>query len=98
MFAADLTAWMNEMPADELATRLTGGVTVQELPDSIAPAVKDAFRPTDFVIAPLPNHLFMRDTSAWSYGGVPINPMYCPPPQHETLNGQPVFRFHPHSR
>ena len=27
MFADELTAWMTEMPADELATRLTGGVT-----------------------------------------------------------------------
>ena len=36
MFAAPLTEWLNEMPADELATRLTGGVTVHELPDEIA--------------------------------------------------------------
>ena len=27
MFSDELTAWMTEMPADELATRLTGGVT-----------------------------------------------------------------------
>jgi Arginine deiminase len=52
MFAADLMAWMTEMPADELATRLTGGVTVQELPDSVASVIKNAMRPTDFVIAP----------------------------------------------
>ena len=35
MFSAELTAWMTEMPADELATRLTGGVTSQELPDDV---------------------------------------------------------------
>ena len=28
MFSDDLTAWLTEMPADELATRLTGGVTI----------------------------------------------------------------------
>src|SRR6478609_6796181 len=95
MFANDLTAWMTEMPADELATRLTGGVTVQELPDSVASVIKDAMRPTDFVIAPLPNQLFMRDTSAWIYGGVSINPMYWPARQHETLNLETVYRFHP---
>src|SRR6478609_102895 len=95
MFAADLTAWMNEMPADELATRLTGGVTVQELPNSVASVVKGAMRPTDFVIAPLPNQLFMRDTSAWIYGGVSINQMYWPARQHETLNLETVYRFHP---
>ena len=98
MFAADLTAWMTEMPADELATRLTGGVTVQELPDSVASVMKGAMRPTDFVIAPLPNQLFMRDTSAWIYGGVSINQMFWPARQHETLNVEAVYRFHPRFR
>jgi arginine deiminase len=98
MFAADLTAWMNEMPADELATRLTGGITVQELPDSVGPVMKRAMRPTDFVIAPLPNQLFMRDTSAWIYGGVSINQMFWPARQHETLNVEAVYRFHPRFR
>ena len=98
MFAADLTAWMNEMPADELATRLTGGITVQELPDSVASVMKRAMRPTDFVIAPLPNQLFMRDTSAWIYGGVSINQMFWPARQHETLNVEAVYRFHPRFR
>ena len=86
------------MPADELATRLTGGVTVQELPDSVASVVKGAMRPTDFVIAPLPNQLFMRDTSAWIYGGVSINQMFWPARQHETLNVEAVYRFHPRFR
>src|ERR1700704_779514 len=98
MFAADLTAWMTEMPADELAIRLTGGVTVQELPDSVAAVVKGAMRATDFVIAPLPNQLFMRDTSAWIYGGVSINHMYWPARQHETLHVEAVYRFHPRFR
>ena len=52
-------------------------------------------RPTDFVIAPLPNQLFMRDTSAWIYDGVSINHMYWPARQHETLNVEAVYRFHP---
>ena len=55
-------------------------------------------RPTDFVIAPLPNQLFMRDTSAWIYGGVSINNMYWPARQHETLNLETVYRFHPRFR
>jgi arginine deiminase len=95
MFSGDLTAWMTEMPADELATRLTGGVTARELPAEIQTAVARALRPTDFVIAPLPNQLFMRDTSAWIYGGVSINHMYWPARQKETLNLETVYRFHP---
>jgi arginine deiminase len=98
MFADDLTAWMNEMTGDELATRLTSGVTARELPKEIASVIKNAMRPTDFVIAPLPNQLFMRDTSAWIYGGVSINHMYWPARQHETLNLEAVYRFHPRFR
>jgi arginine deiminase len=98
MFAPDLISWMTEMPAEELSTRLTGGVTVLELPDEIGTVLKKAMRQTDFVIAPLPNQLFMRDTSAWIYGGVSINPMYWPARQHETLNVETVYRFHPRFR
>jgi arginine deiminase len=98
MFAGDLTDWMMEMSGDELATRLTGGVTAKELPVKVATVVKNALRPTDFVIAPLPNQLFMRDTSAWIFGGVSINHMYWPARQHETLNLEAVYRFHPRFR
>src|SRR4051812_41335493 len=63
MFSDELTAWMTEMPAAELATRLTGGVTAQELPDDIRSVIGRALEPTEFVLAPLPNQLFTRDTS-----------------------------------
>jgi arginine deiminase len=98
MFAQDLTDWMKEMTGEEVATRLVGGVTARELPEKIASVVKNALRPTDFVIAPLPNQLFMRDTSAWIFGGVSINHMYWPARQHETLNVEVVYRFHPRFR
>ena len=83
------------LPAEELATSLTGGLTEQELPDDVRKAIGRAMQPTDFVLPPLPNQLFMRDTSAWLYGGVSINPMFWPARQHETLNLEAVYRFHP---
>jgi arginine deiminase len=98
MFSDELKAWMTEMPADELATRLTGGVTLDELPADIVSTVGRAMRPTDFILRPLPNTLFMRDTSAWIYGGVSINSMFWPARQHETLNLEAVYRFHPRFR
>jgi arginine deiminase len=98
IFARELTTWMTEMPAEELATRLTGGVTLAELPADIVRAVGRALEPTDFVLRPLPNQLFMRDTSAWIYGGVSINSMFWPARQHETLNVEAVYRFHPRFR
>jgi arginine deiminase len=94
VFSRELIAWMSEMPADELATKLTGGVILMELPEDIVAVVGQALRPIDFVIPPLPNQLFMRDTSAWIYGGVSINSMYWPARQNETLNLEAVYRFH----
>ncbi|HEX6763067.1 MAG TPA: arginine deiminase [Gaiellaceae bacterium] len=98
VFTDELTAWMTEMPAAELATRLTGGVTVAELPAETAAVIGGALRPTDFVLAPLPNQLFTRDTSAWIYGGVAITHMFWPARQHETLNLEAIYRFHPRFR
>ncbi|HZC74483.1 MAG TPA: arginine deiminase [Gaiellaceae bacterium] len=98
VYSRELIAWMTEMPPDELAGRLTGGVTAAELPGEMGTLVQRAMRPNDFVIAPLPNHLFTRDTSAWIYGGVAINPMYWPARQKETLNVEAIYRFHPRFR
>jgi arginine deiminase len=98
VLSGELIAWMTEMAADELALRLTGGILASELPASIATTVGRAMRPTDFVIAPLPNQLFTRDTSAWIYGGVAITQMFWPARRHETLNVEAVYRFHPRFR
>jgi arginine deiminase len=98
MFSDDLIAWMTAMPATELATRLTGGVTIEELPGDVRTVIGRALAPTDFVLPPLPNHLFTRDTSAWIYGGVSLNTMFWPARQLETLNVEAVYRFHPRFR
>src|SRR4051794_25577244 len=95
LFSDELQAWMGEMPADELATRLTGGVTVQELPGDMQTIIGRALRPTDFVLAPLPNQLFTRDTSAWLYGGVVLSSMFWTARQRESLNVEAIYRFHP---
>ena len=98
MFAEPLQEWLDEMPADELATRMTGGVTDLELPDELRSAIGRALRPTDFILPPLPNQLFTRDTSAWIHGGVTLNPMFWPARQLETLNVEAIYRFHPRFR
>jgi arginine deiminase len=98
MFAEPLKDWLREMSSDELATTMTGGITVQELPDEIKSAIGDALRPTDFVLPPLPNQLFTRDPTAWIYGGVTLNPMFWPARQLETLNTEVIYRFHPRFR
>jgi arginine deiminase len=49
----------------------------------------------DFVLPPLPNHLFTRDTSCWIYDGVSVNPMALPARRRETVHLEAIYRFHP---
>ncbi len=55
----------------------------------------DMLRADDFVLPPLPNHLFQRDNSCWIYGGVSVNPMAKPARQRETLHRRAIYRYHP---
>jgi arginine deiminase len=55
----------------------------------------DMLRADDFVLPPLPNHLFPRDNSCWVYGGVSVNPMAMPARQRETVHMQAIYRYHP---
>ena len=48
-----------------------------------------------FVLPPLPNTLFTRDSSCWIYGGVSINPMYWPARRLEAYNVAAIYRYHP---
>src|SRR2546421_437957 len=48
-----------------------------------------------FVLPPLPNTLFMRDSSAWVYNGVTVNPMFWPARRRESLNVLTIYRHHP---
>jgi arginine deiminase len=52
-------------------------------------------RPSDLLLAPLPNHLFARDTSAWVYDGVLVHPMAKPARRREAVHLAAIYRFHP---
>jgi arginine deiminase len=79
-----------------LAEFLVGGVLKADLRPLSARSLKwDMLKADDFVLTPLPNHLFQRDNSCWIYGGVSINPMAKPARQRETLHSRTIYRFHP---
>ncbi|MFV2062310.1 MAG: arginine deiminase [Chloroflexota bacterium] len=94
----ELRAWMDEMPSQQLVAHLIGGVTVSELPAEFRDWALQAYSSTDFVLAPLPNQLFTRDSSAWIYGGVTVNPMYWPARRKEALHLAAIYKFHPEFR
>jgi arginine deiminase len=105
----EVRAYLDEVDATTLADHLIGGLTAQEARELLrAGGVKDAgegqlakrslvvsaMEPDDFVLRPLPNSYFTRDSSAWIYGGVVVNPMYWPARRLEAINVEAVYRFH----
>jgi arginine deiminase len=93
--ARDLRGYLAEMDNEHLATLLLGGLAYSELPIHSSSILPKMHRPLDFVIEPLPNHLFTRDTSCWVYGGVSLNPMMKPARQRETNHLRAIYRWHP---
>jgi arginine deiminase len=93
--ASELRAWLNEMPALDLGRVLIGGIARAELPFEPTGLGGMTLKPQDFILPPLPNQLFTRDSSCWIYGGVSINPMYWPARRPEAINVAAVYRFHP---
>jgi arginine deiminase len=90
-----LRAWMDEMDSTRLVEHLIGGVTVAELPKEFRKAVEKAYAGTEFVLPPLPNQLFTRDSSCWIYNGVTVNPMFWPARRKETLHLTAIYKYHP---
>ena len=96
--ASVLRATMDGLDSARLAAFLAGGITKREIiefgpePKSIAFHSLD---PDDFVLAPLPNLLYQRDTSCWIYGGVSINAMRRPARIPETVFDEAIYHWHP---
>lgn len=97
----EVRGYLARMAPGLLAKHLLGGLTAGEMDldlDSLrgislgAAALDD---PNYFVLPPLPNSLFTRDSSCWIYGGVSVNPMYWPARRREALNLLAIYRYHP---
>ena len=87
---------LQDLDGAKLAEFLVGGVLKADLRPRRARSLKwDMLRADDFVLPPLPNHLFPRDNSCWIYGGVSVNPMAKPARQRETLHNRAIYRYHP---
>jgi arginine deiminase len=97
----EVRAMLGDLKPDILAKHLIGGLTVAESgldlgkfkSSSLPAAALDDL--SAFVLPPLPNTLFTRDSSCWIYGGVSINPMYWPARRLEAYNVAAIYRAHP---
>jgi arginine deiminase len=93
-----LRAALDALGAADLARFLIGGITKREIMDLGAEPKSIAFHsldPDDFVLAPLPNLLYQRDTSSWIYGGVCVNAMRRRARMRETVSDEAMYRWHP---
>jgi arginine deiminase len=97
MLAGAIADLVRTYPAARLAEILIGGLTKRDVGAWLATPsllLKSA-DPDDVILAPLPNHLFQRDNSAWIYGAVSVNPMAKEARQRETINSRVIYNFHP---
>ncbi len=89
---------LDGLDSPALATYLAGGITKREISE-LGPEPKSiAFHsldPDGFVLAPLPNLIYQRDTSCWIYGGVSINAMRRQARVRESAAAEAIYRWHP---
>jgi arginine deiminase len=93
---APLDELVGSRPADLLAEALVGGVLKGDLDlPKTSSLLLEYLDDDDFLLPPLPNHLFQRDNSAWVYDGLSVNPMSKSARKRETINSRLVWNFHP---
>ncbi|MFD4945475.1 arginine deiminase [Streptomyces sp. NPDC058239] len=98
----DTRAFLETLRPGPLAEFLIGGLAVADLPDDFrSPYVALARESTgarEYLMPPLPNTLYTRDTTCWLYGGLTMNPLYWPARHDETLLMKAIYTFHPDFR
>jgi arginine deiminase len=95
----EIRSYLDGLPARNLAETLIGGLSTEEFPESIGgeqlALIRDAAGVTEYLLPPLPNTLYTRDTTCWIYGGVTLNSLYWPARHEETILTAAIYRFHP---
>lgn len=95
----DVRAYLEELEPRRLAELFIGGLSTEDLPADLQPSylalARNSPGPREYLLPPLPNTLYTRDTTCWIYGGVTLNPLYWPARHEETLLMKAVYLFHP---
>jgi arginine deiminase len=98
----DTRAYLDGLPPRRLAEYLIGGLATTDLPDEFRSGylalARESTGAHEYLMPPLPNTLYTRDTTCWLYGGLTLNPLYWPARHDETLLMKAVYTFHPDFR
>ncbi|MCU1603106.1 MAG: arcA [Frankiales bacterium] len=92
--ATTLRHWLLDLPADELAQHLIAGLTHDELPATEGVVARLA-GPHEFVVPPLPNVLFTRDSSVWVGDQVAVASPSMRARQREASLTRAIYSHHP---
>ena len=95
----DTRDFLDSLTPNRLAELLIGGMSVRDLPSEVKSGYRALAREssgvTEYLMPPLPNTLYTRDTTCWIYGGLTLNPLYWPARHDETLLMKAIYEFHP---
>jgi len=95
----DTRAFLDSLEPRQLAEFVIGGLSTADLPDDFRPAyialAREHTGVREYLMPPLPNTLYTRDTTCWIYRGVTLNPLYWPARHDETLLMKAIYTFHP---
>src|ERR1700741_27869 len=98
-FIDELRSYLEGLENRKLAETLIGGLSTHDFPEGhggkALEVAKEAAGGTEYLLPPLPNTLYTRDTTCWIYGGVTLNPLYWPARPEETLIYKAIYQFHP---
>jgi arginine deiminase len=98
-FLSELRSYLEGLGHRDLAETLIGGLSTQEVPKELGgkalETAREAAGATEYLLPPLPNTLYTRDTTCWIYGGVTLNALYWPARHEETILTTAIYKFHP---
>ncbi len=86
--------YLADLSPDDLALALMAGVAHEELRTGSG-LVFDLMDRHDFVVEPLPNLLFTRDSSVWVGGSVAVTSLAMPARVRETTLTRAIYTHHP---
>jgi arginine deiminase len=91
---AALSAYLDDLDADALADTLIAGLSLAELGAGKG-LVARLLRPGEFVVPPLPNLMFTRDSAVWIGGQVAVTSLSMKARRREAWITNAVYRHHP---
>ncbi|MER6936601.1 arginine deiminase [Nocardioides sp. NPDC127514] len=95
----DTRTYLESVSDRQLAEFLIGGLATSDLPGDFRSdyvgLARESTGAREYLMPPLPNTLYTRDTTCWLYGGLTMNPLYWPARKDETLLYKAIYQHHP---